>query len=401
MKALRTVLGVSLLAGGLYVLVGEHLSGTSADATVNARLYVARAPIEGRVALAVRSIGAKVRQGELIADIADQRFDTARLLDLERGREGLQVETKRVAAQKAALAQARMGFEAQLADYQRGRVSQLEARIAESQSGHEALSARLREADAALKRANELNDKGVQTTAGLDRARAAYDVAQQENESARQRINYHRTELASARAGVFIGDSYNDAPFSAQRIRDLDLKLGELNVEGEQIALRAAQYERQIGAERVRLNQLTSATLASGVEGMAWDFLVDDGEYARRGQDLVRLVDCKSLIVTSSVTESLYDKLSIGMPVQFRLFGDARLFDGTVIRLGGAGATSLFANLAVGPSAKHLERFHVTVSVPDLANHPDLACTIGRTGRVVFTHGPVASLRRFLTRYGL
>ena len=91
MKALRTVLGVSLLAGGLYVLVGEHLSGTSADATVNARLYVARAPIEGRVALAVRSIGAKVRQGELIADIADQRFDTARLLDLERGREGLQV----------------------------------------------------------------------------------------------------------------------------------------------------------------------------------------------------------------------------------------------------------------------------------------------------------------------
>jgi multidrug resistance efflux pump len=80
MKALRTALGLTLLAGGLYVLIGEHLAGTSADATLNARLYVVRAPIEGRVALAVRNIGAKVKQGELIADIADQRFDTARLL---------------------------------------------------------------------------------------------------------------------------------------------------------------------------------------------------------------------------------------------------------------------------------------------------------------------------------
>ena len=58
----------------------------------------------------------------------------------------------------------------------------------------------------------------------------------------------------------------------------IDLKLTELEGEGEQIAHRSAQFERQIGAERVRLNQLTSATLTTGVEGVAWDFLIDDGE---------------------------------------------------------------------------------------------------------------------------
>ena len=67
----------------------------------------------------------------------------------------------------------------------------------------------------------------------------------------------------------------------------------------------------------------------------------------------------------------------------------------------GSGAAGLYANLAVGPSAEHLERFDVTVSVPDLSSQPDLACAIGRTGRVIFSSGPIATMRRFLTRYGV
>ncbi len=400
MKVLRLVIGLCLLLGGLYVLIGEHFAGTSADATVNARINVIRAPIEGQVSLAVRNIGARVNAGELVADITDQRFDTARLIDLERQRDGQQIDGQRIASQKTVLAQARSSFAAQLADYQRGRISQIEARIAEGRAAQDSSSARLREADSALKRANDLSDRGVQTAANLERARAAFDVAQQELESARQRSNYLATELASAKTGVFIGDSYNDAPFSSQRVRELDLKLAELGAEEAQAEARLVQYDRQIETERVRVNRLTSATLNARMPGMACDFLIDDGEYARRGQDLVKLVDCKSLIVTSSVTEALYDSLSIGAPVQFRLFGDARIFDGTVTRLGGSGASTLYANLAVGPSAEHLERFDVTVSVPELSNQPDLSCAIGRTGRVIFTAGPIATMRRFLTRYG-
>lgn len=400
MKLLRVGFGVFLLLGGLYVLIGEHLAGTSADATVNARVNVVRASIEGQVRLAVRNIGARVRTGELVAEIADERFDTARLLDLERDRDHQKIELQRVAGQRKVLGEARAGFAVQLSDYQRGRVSQIEARIAEAKASQDAAAARLREADNALKRANELSDRGVQTAANLDRARAAYDVAQQDLESARQRANYHATELVSARSGVFIGDSYNDAPFSSQRVRELDLRLAELTSEQQQVEARLAQFERQIQAERVRVNRLTSATLAARIDGMAWDFLVDDGEYARRGQDLVKLVDCNGLVVTASVTEALYDSLSIGSPAQFRLFGDERVFDATITRLGGSGASQLYANLAIGPSAEHLERFDVTLSVPALTQQPDLICAIGRTGRVIFTAGPISTIRRFLTRYG-
>ena len=401
MRLARVVIGLALLAGGLYILIGEHFAGTSADATINARLYVVRAPIEGRVTLAVRSIGARVNPGVLVADITDERFDTARLLNLERDRDNQQIELKRIAEQSAALSQARAGFDAQSIDYQRGRIRQIEARIAETRAAQDAAAARLRQADADFKRANELNVRGVQTVANLDRARATYDVAQQDVVSAQQRINYFETELVSARAGVFIGESYNDAPFSTQRIRELDLRLAELSVEEQQVKARTAQFDRQIDAERLRVNRLTSAALNARVPGVAWDFLVDDGEFARRGQDLVKVVDCNSLIVTAGVSEALYDSLSIGAPAQFRLFGDERIFDGTITRLGGSGASSLYANLAVGPSPQHLQRFDVTVTIPELAEQPDLDCAIGRTGRVIFSSGPIARLRRLLTRYGV
>ncbi|WP_271540139.1 HlyD family secretion protein [Bradyrhizobium sp. CCBAU 45321] len=398
----------------MYIIIGEHFAGTSADATLNARLYIVRAPIEGKVTLAVQSIGARISPGALIAELTDQRFDTARLLELDRDRTNQQIELDRLDGQREALSASRSRFDVQSTDYQRGRVRQIEARIAETKAAQDAAATRLRQADAEFRRANELSTRGVQTAAHLDRARATYDVAQQELESAQQRVKYLETELTSARDGIFIGESCNDAPSSAQRIRELEQRLAELNVDKEQVKARIVQLDRQIAAERLRVNNLSFATLNASVIGLVWDILVDDGQYARRGQDLVKIVDCSTLIVTAGVSESLYDRLSVGTAVQFRLFRDDRIFngtitrfrddrifDGTITRLGGSGAASLYTNLVVGPSAQHLQRFDVTVTVPDLAGEADVGCAIGRTGRVIFTAGPIAQFRRFITRYGL
>lgn len=401
MKLLRAVLGGIFLVFGLYVLVGEYFAGTSADATVNARINVIRTPVNGEVQLAVRTIGGRVTPGQLVAEVVDARFDTARLLDLERERETARIEVERLAAQREVLSKARTGFQAQLALYQKGRVSQIQARSAEAAAAEDAARARERAAAGVLERATNLNKRGVQTVAGLESAQASYDVAQQDLESARQRRNYYATELAAAETGVFLGDSNSDAPSSSQRVRELDLQTAELDTAKAEASARIAQLDAQIRSERVRVNTLTSATLNATVEGIVWDLAVDDGEYASRGQTLVRLADCRTLMVTASVHESLYDSLSIGAPVQFRLFGDHRVFDGTIVRLGGSGAESLYSNLAVAPSAEHLERFDVTVSVPALAGEADLSCAIGRTGRVIFSNGPIATARRFLTRYGL
>jgi multidrug resistance efflux pump len=400
MKRIRIILGAILLLGGLYIVVGEHLSGTSADATINAGTTVLRAPVEGQIEFTIRNIGARVSDDETVARITDERFDTARLIDLERARSSLEADLGRIKAQVAAVGEARKVLQAQAKDYQEGRIRQIQARIAEAQATQGSAAARLREAESALKRTTELSDRGVQTAITLDRAKAEFDVAKQEIESSRARANYLTTELSSAQNGVFIGDSYNDAPFSTQRIREFDLRLAELAAETDQVNLRLKQSAEQISAERLRVNRLTSADLNVQQPGIVWNFLASNGEHVNRGQDLVKFVDCSSVMVTASVSESLYARLKIAMPAQFRLNGDSRVFNATITRLGGSGASSLYSNLAIGPSPEHLTRFDVTLTVPELANNPELACSVGRTGRVIFSGGPLTSMRQALGRFG-
>jgi multidrug resistance efflux pump len=401
MKLFRIFLGGILLLGGLYVVVGEHLSGTSADATINARTFVLRAPIEGTAEFGVRTIGARVSPEEPVVRITDSRFDTARLIDLERTRSTLEADLSRIRAQSAAVEEAQEVQQKQAKDYQDGRIRQISSRIAEAQATQNAAEARLREAESALKRTTELNSRGVQTAITLDRAQAEFDVAKQEIASARQRVTYLATELTSAQNGVFIGDSYNDAPFSIQRIREFDLRLAELAAETDNISRRLKLTNEQITAERVRVNRLTSADLGVQSPGIVWNFFASSGEHVNQGQDLVRFVDCSAVLVTASVSETVYSHLRVGMPAQLRLNGDNQVFNATVTRLGGSGAAGLYSTLAIGPSPEHLTRFDIALSVPELANSPELSCAVGRTGRVVFTGGPLADIRQMLQRVGL
>lgn len=125
------------------------------------------------------------------------------------------------------------------------------------------------------------------------------------------------------------------------------------------------------------------------------------GEYVRKGQDVIRIVDCTSTVVTASVRESVYNRLKLGDAAQLRLLGVSRTFQGTVTRLAGSGAQSIYRSLAIGPSEEHLKRFDVTLVFPELNKNSELACSIGRTGRVIFSAGPLQFWRNWLAELGV
>jgi len=401
MKLYGLGVGAVLLVAGLYVAIGERLAGTSADATINARLVTLRAPIDGTVTLSVSSVGTRVATQQPIAEIFDTRYDNVRLLELQRNQATFQTDLARSTKQLHALQRLREELLDQASKYQTGRVRQIEARLAEARAASDAAESRLHEAESALKRTTDLSSRGLQTTITLEKATSSFEVAQKDVESAKQRLTYLNTEVDAARNGVFLGDSYNDMPFSSQRIRDLDIRLTDLAAEQQQVEQRIGQVGEQIASERVRLNNLTSAALKSPMSALAWDVMVESGEYVRRGQEILRLADCTNPLITASVTESVFNRLTPGAQAQLRLFGDDRVLIATVVRLGGSGAAALYANLAVGAGSDHLKRFDVTLSVPELSRQPDLDCAIGRTGRLVFSTGPLSALARLSTRLGL
>ena len=82
-------------------------------------------------------------------------------------------------------------------------------------------SAEAMHADAheAMERSKKLRETGSQTIATLLHAERDFKTTQLSIEAARIRLEGNKIELDAAKKGLFVGDSYNDLPRSAQRAR--------------------------------------------------------------------------------------------------------------------------------------------------------------------------------------
>jgi len=395
MRILKIVAGLLVALGALFVIVGEQLAGASADAVVNARLSMVRAPIAGVLRLDRRDLGTLVEQGETLGTLADPLVDDIRLNDLLLERAVAEAEARRLENEIDSLEMALRELGDRSEKYSVERVRQLEARLEERRARARAIEARLEEARSSLTRSSELQTRGMETAAAFDRARAASRVAERELEAARSEISVAEIDLAAARSGIFLGEGYNDAPYSEQRISELGVESRRLASHFAQERDRSAALEERIAAERRRVNRLSSSEIKANVRGRLWTVLSADGERLQRGQDVLRLVDCDSTMVTLSVAESVYNRLKVGDSASFRMDGDSRVFQGTVLRLAGSGAATIYQNLAVAPSEKHLERYDVALKLPGLSEDTELGCAVGRTGRAFFESRPLDAVRRF------
>jgi multidrug efflux pump subunit AcrA (membrane-fusion protein) len=97
MKYLIRTLGILAIIVALFILVGEHLVGSSGNAFVNTRLAMVRTPIDGQVEMAPLAIGARVTAGQSIATVNARATQTDRTLEYAR-------ELAIASAERAALA---------------------------------------------------------------------------------------------------------------------------------------------------------------------------------------------------------------------------------------------------------------------------------------------------------
>ena len=148
--------------------------------------------------------------------------------------------------------------------------------------------------------------------------------------------------------------------------------------------------------EDARLALLSNASLTAPSDGLLWEILADDGEVVQRGQDILKLMLCDTALVTLSVPVNVYNRLRVGQSAKFRLDGTEALYDGTITRIAGSGAETIYRNLAVAPSIKHLERYDIALLVPKLRENSTLRCTVGQTGRVFFEARPLDRMRDLL-----
>lgn len=394
MRSVKIVSGLVVIFLALLVIVKEQTAGVSADAFINARLTTIRAPIAGSVEVVPRPLGARVNIGDNLGTIVDPFVDNVRLADLLQQRQTVEAERDQLMRTAAALNRSIETLGLRAAKYRQERIEQLKAQSEAAAVSVKVAEARLRYARLSLERSDRLSDQGIRTGEALEEARSLAEVADLEVADAHETTEIARINLSAAEQGIFLGDGYNDAPYSEQRISELEVSRDQVQASAAAQSAVLQALETRISAEQVRVNRLASASLEANVSGVIWDYLTVSGETVQRGQDLVSLVDCQSTIVSLSVTERVYNQVSIGSSAQFRLNGSDRLLAGVVTRVAGSGASTVYKNLAIAPSERHLERFDVTLEVQALKQDPSLGCLIGRTGRVFFEERPLDWLRR-------
>jgi multidrug resistance efflux pump len=381
-RVVKTLLGLALVAAVGYTPLQRMAQTSSVEAIVNARVITLRAPIEGEVqpGPAVRASGAALAPGDLLFRVVDPRADRGRVDDLSRQLAQARDERPRLAARLESARALLADLTEQTRAFGAARIRQLEARHDALTADAAAAHARTLDAAATLERANRLVAQGAGTAVQANLAKRDADVAAQNEISAQGSIVVNDVELEAARRGVFVGDSYNDRPTSAQRADDLRQQIVDFEQALDEGDRRIARLSQDVADEQARYAQLSSAAIVAPARGSVWEILTAAGEQVRRGQELVRVLDCGGALVTATVGESVYNRLRIGSPARFQPRDGGDDLAGTVIGLTGSSTTP--ANFAILPAALARAAYHVTVSVPGLANAQ--TCDVGRTGRVVF-----------------
>jgi multidrug resistance efflux pump len=378
-KILKSALAILAVFALGWLPLNRLLATTSAEAIVNSRVITVRAPIEGTVSLHL-DIGALLTSGDEIASIDNPRVDRSSVIALQHAKSGLVTNIALLKQKRQILEARRVELTRQIERFRIGRVDQLTSRIAETDS--QLASARLRHKTAAvlLRRTKALSDKGIVSEAVMEKTKQDEGVAREDVNGLLERRKGALVELEAARAGTYVGDSYNDIPQSAQRIQEVSLDLAEVMVRLAGAESELAETERSLASEAKRVSALSADVVRTGVTGRVWEVLTADGEHVSSGQELLRILDCASAVVTATVSEAAYQRLTLGQRAVFRPRSSGNEIKGWIIGL--TGQASVSSNMAIQLKVLTKEPYHVTLKFPELAGEGD--CGIGRSGLITF-----------------
>jgi biotin carboxyl carrier protein len=379
-RAVKITAGLALIAVCGIAPARRLLEDTSIDAVLNARLITLRAPIDGIVEPATfrGELGARTAANEVLVSVRNLRADRGRAADLARDLATARIRRDGLKARLEALRQLSSTLASQVDEFRKARQVQLQASLSDLKSQLVAAEANQKQSASNLERTNALTRTGVQAEAALERADRDATVASEATKSLAQKIVSLGAELQALDHGYFVGDAYNDRPSSRQQSDEVSIRIAETQAELSTAEAAVHILESNLSSEQRLEAARSSAQITAPAVGRIWELLVSPGEEVSRGQDLLRILDCSSGLVTGTVRQSVYERLFLGQAAEFFADGGGKPYRGHVILLSAGGTRA--GNLAIQPSAAG--GHHVTVA---LAGVDELKCGVGRAGRLVFT----------------
>jgi membrane fusion protein, multidrug efflux system len=242
-----------------------------------------------------------------------------------------------------------------------------------------------------LARATELFAQGAVAAQQVDQAQAAYDAAAAQEQSAVDAVTQAQASLAQAQAArlrIPIRRLDVTAAIAQQDQATAGLETARAGFdvvtqrEAELAAARAgvAQAEAQLAALRQQLDYTTIVAPDDAVVGS--DVPVQPGQVVQPGQTLLTLVFSSRKWVQANFKETQLGGVRIGQPVTIRVDLLGRTFHGHVERLGpatGAALSVLPAQNATGNFTKVVQRVPVRIALDDAPDDLQLGLSVEAT----------------------
>lgn len=380
-RRLRLALGLMIGAGGLWAFAPYVLMDVATQAAVNAPLVRVSAPADGTVG-ELPPVGAAIsadRKFKLV-DVAidagalgQARAEAARA-------ESLAVLLRRQIAE-IARDEARLAHRADV--FETAARARLAADVTGARAIAQSCTTQVREADAALERAERLLASGFVTPAALDRAKTGSERARADCRAAQARASAAGAESRAAASGVLLADGANDQPYSAQQ-------LDRLGLERRQLEARLLEAEALAVAERQRIadaQRRAEPVLPDGL--LVWRVWASPGAAVTAGASLMDLADCRRRFVEMALPERRAEAIRPGHRARVRLVGTDQWLDGRVTRVTGSAAVSDESFRAARPQARAEGReISVEVSLPPAPAVAGRGCDIGRLAEVRLGRSP-------------
>lgn len=324
-RALRIGLGAVLLAVFGYAMLPGVFYAQAPAGRVNADLITLRAPIDGQVSFTDLRIGERVTRGQALAVLRDAPDRDVRLANLQAQTEALSDRIANLSQQVAALEPflQRLGGDSQ--NFRSAVVATLTAQVAEAEARLRSAEANARLQEAQFKRIAPLAEKGFASSADLDRRRSELDVAQAEAAAQRKNLDRLRQERNAADQGIYLTDSYNNAPYSQQRRDEIELQRLSLLSRRAELEAERQQTERQLQAEQRRRQQVGEATLVAPADGLVWRLLESENATIGISAPLVQIADCSRIFFEVARDRRTESTLSIGDAAQVEFERNGRM----------------------------------------------------------------------------
>lgn len=383
-RLFRILISIVVIGGAAIVLYPRIFSQVRSNGTINARVVTVQAPIGGTIVREFPDVGSVVDESTILTRIVDDRESTGLVGSLKLERDYLRTKVEALQNRLGrAMAQA-ADLEERVRGHAEVRTENITFQIREATARREFWRAVQDERTKALGRTQELVQKGAVSTARLDEIRSEQIQAREEVNRAQADLDRYTGELDAARQGIFIGDGQNDVPYSQQRLDEVQVRTADLELELAEAHGRMDAVREQLNVEETRAQLRESAYVRSPVKGIIWRRLMAINTTVTQNNDLVKILDCSSVVVEIAIPEETSETLDIGDPVHVRLQGSDTHYTAKVSEIRGTRSVAPgIEYAAMPPLLKKDELLLVAEFAPEnLYDVPESFCDVGRRAEV-------------------